>query len=92
MPSMCCNLRFAESLGKGEGTMIFKIIGGALIAWAILDFGLSYMGTDVWLDWLGVQLPELIYRFSAIIEGVIGFFLWNLGSSGSGDGEEAGTT
>jgi hypothetical protein len=65
--------------------MIFKIIGGLLIAWAVLDFGLSYMGTDVWLDWLGVQLPEAIYRFSAMIEGVIGLLLWNLGSRGEAD-------
>jgi hypothetical protein len=65
--------------------MIFKIIGGALIAWAIADFGLSYMGTDVWYDWLGIQLPEAIYRFSAIIVGVIGGAIWKLGGSSDVD-------
>ncbi len=61
--------------------MIFKILGGALIAWAVADFALSYMGTDVWLDWLGIHLPEVIYRFSAIIVGVIGGVIWKLGDS-----------
>jgi hypothetical protein len=65
--------------------MIFKIVGGALIAWAIADFGLSYMGTDVWYDWLGIQLPEAIYRFSAIIVGVIGGAIWKLGDSSDAD-------
>jgi hypothetical protein len=58
--------------------MIFKILGGALIAWAVADFGLSYMGTDVWSDWLGIQLPEVIYRYSAMIVGVIGGVIWKL--------------
>jgi hypothetical protein len=65
--------------------MIFKILGGALIAWAVADFGLSYLGTDVWLDWLGIQLPEAIYRFSAIIVGVIGGAIWKLGASADAD-------
>jgi hypothetical protein len=65
--------------------MIFKILGGALIAWAVADFGLSYMGTDVWYDWLGIQLPEVIYRFSAIIVGVIGGAIWKLGDSAETD-------
>ena len=61
--------------------MIFKILGGILIAWAVADFGLSYMGTDVWYDWLGIQLPEAIYRFSAIIVGGIGGTIWKFGDS-----------
>ncbi len=65
--------------------MIFKILGGALIAWAVADFGLSYMGTDVWYDWLGIQLPEVIYRFSAMIVGVIGGVVWKLGDAGEAE-------
>lgn len=67
--------------------MIFKIVGGLLIAWAVADFGLSYMGTDVWLDWLGVELPEIIYRYSAMIVGVVGGVIFSLG--GSAEPEDA---
>jgi hypothetical protein len=71
--------------------MIFKIIGGALIAWAVVDFGSSYMGTDVWSDWLGIQLPEVIYRYSAMIVGVIGGVIWKLGDAASAEeGAEQG--
>lgn len=49
-----------------------KYLGYVLIAWGVLDFGMSYMGTDVWMDWLGVALPEAIWTYSGIIAIVLG--------------------
>ncbi len=63
--------------------MILKIIGGLLIAWAVVDFGMSYAGTDVWGQWLGIQLPDILYKYSAYIVGVIGAVVWSLGGKGN---------
>ena len=34
------------------------LLGLILIAFGITDFAMSWMGTDVWADWLGIQLPD----------------------------------
>ena len=66
-----------------------KYLGYALIAWGVLDFGLSYAGTDVWLDWLGIQLPEAIWTYSGMIAVVIGYGVLKLTSGDEGEEEEA---
>jgi uncharacterized membrane protein YphA (DoxX/SURF4 family) len=53
-----------------------------------VDFGGSYAGFDLWGDFFGIQLPELLWRFSAYIEMIIGYFLFNMGSKSS-DAEES---
>jgi hypothetical protein len=45
-----------------------KYIGYALIA-----FGLSYSGTDLWGEVIGVQLPEVIWAYSGMIAAAIGY-------------------
>lgn len=64
-----------------------KTIGSLLIAFAFTDFVLSWMGTDVWLDWFGIQVPEVIYRWTPLIVSVIGSVFIGLGSD---SGENAG--
>ena len=51
------------------------IIGGLLILFGIVDLVGSFAGFDVWGDWIGVNLPEIIWRFTAFIEIGIGWFL-----------------
>ena len=64
------------------------LLGLILIAFGITDFAMSWMGTDVWADWLSIQLPDWLYPFSAIIEVAIGSQLLSMGddaeASGSG--------
>jgi len=50
-----------------------KYIGYALIAFGIADFGLSYGGTDLWGEVIGVQLPEVIWAYSGMIAAAIGY-------------------
>jgi len=61
--------------------MTMKIIGGLLILFGLVDIGGSYAGLDVWTDWLGIELPEVIWNFTGYAEIGIGYFCFNLGSS-----------
>ena len=45
---------------------MLKIIGGIIIAWGVLDFGLSWMGTNLYSE-IGIQLPDVIYSYTALI-------------------------
>ena len=56
-----------------QKTSILQVIGGLFILFAIADFTLSYMGTNL----TGFMGPAS--RFSPIIFGLIGSFLMNSG-------------
>jgi hypothetical protein len=60
--------------------MVFKIIGGLLIVFGLIDMVGSWTELDVWTDWLGIELPEAVWSFSAYIEIGLGYFLFNLGN------------
>ena len=62
------------------------IIGGLLVLFGLVDLGGSFAGIDVWGDWIGVNLPEFLWRFSAWIEMGIGGFLIKMAS---GDSDES---
>lgn len=55
-----------------------KYLGYALIEWGVLDFGLSYAGANVWMDWLGMELPEAIWRFSGKTAVAVGYGILKL--------------
>ena len=57
-----------------------KIIGGLLFAFGVADVVGSFAGVDVWGEWIGVQLPEAIWSFTAYIEMGLGYLLFRLGS------------
>lgn len=60
---------------------LLKIFGGLLIAFGLVDMIGSFTGLDVWGEWIGLDLPEFIWSFTAYIEIGIGYFLIKLGSS-----------
>ena len=64
---------------------MLKIIGAVLFLFGLVDLIGSYAGLDVWGDWIGVTLPEAIWRFTSYIEMAAGWILFKLGS---GAGEE----
>ncbi len=71
--------------------MIFKIIGGLLAAWGVMDIGFSYSGTDIWLDWLGIDLwsiNQFLGKYIGWIEIVLGSVIWNLSGRRNGSAEE----
>ena len=66
--------------------MALKAIGGILILIGLVDFLGSFAGFDLW-GTMGIDLPEIIWRFTAYIELAAGYALLKAG--GGGDAEEA---
>lgn len=64
-----------------------KYVGYVLIVWGIADIALSYMGTDVWSEWFGIQLEGFLYSYSGAIAIVIGGLLTRVGRS---EGKKSG--
>jgi hypothetical protein len=59
------------------GTSFINIIGGLLIALAVIDFAMSFAGTNL------TSFMGPVSRFSPIIFGLIGSTLLNVGKEGS---------
>ena len=55
-----------------------KIIGILLILWGLADFGLSWTDTDLYYE-IGIQIPDVIYPWTAVISMGIGFAIYTLG-------------
>ena len=64
--------------------MALKIIGVLLIVFGLVDLVGSFADFDLWME-IGVELPELLWRFSAYIEIALGYFLFKLGSGSSSE-------
>jgi len=67
--------------------MALKAIGGLLMLVGIVDFLGSFAGFDLW-GMTGIQLPEIIWRYTAYIELAAGYAMFKAGSS-AGTAEEA---
>lgn len=53
-----------------------KIVGILIILFGIVDLIGSFTGFDLW-GTIGIELPELIWRYSAYIEIAIGYGVMN---------------
>jgi hypothetical protein len=60
-----------------SGTSFINVIGGLLIAFAVIDFLMSFAGTNL------TSFMGPVSRFSPIIFGLIGSTLLNVGKEGS---------
>lgn len=65
--------------------MALKIVGVLLMAFGIVDLIGSFAEFDLWME-IGIELPDLIWRFSAYIEIALGYFLFKLGSGSKPEG------
>ena len=61
------------------------IIGWFFVLLGVVDLVGSYSGYDVWGDWIGVVLPEFIWRWTAWLELGLGWFLIKAGAGSPGD-------
>lgn len=60
---------------------MFKIIGGAIFLWGLLDTGLSYSdGGDLWYQLFGIILPEPFYQFAGIGAMALGGIIFSIGN------------
>lgn len=57
-----------------------KIAGIIIIAFGLVDLAGSYTDFDLWGGFIGVDLPEILWKYSSYIEIVLGYFLMNMGS------------
>jgi len=57
-----------------------KILGYILIVVGVVDFGGSFVGFDLWLEVFGINLTGILYQFSPLIVGGIGYALVSVGS------------
>lgn len=55
-----------------------KIVGFILIAVGLVDLVGSYTEFDLWGGFLGIQLPDLLWKYSSYIELIAGYGLINL--------------
>ena len=60
-----------------------KILGMIIIAFGLTDLIGSYMDFDLWGGFLGVNLPEVLWKYSSYIEIAIGYGLMSFGSKNS---------
>jgi len=58
-----------------------KIIGIILIAFGLVDLIGSFADFDLWGGFIGVELPDLLWQYSAYLEMIAGYLLFNAGSS-----------
>ena len=59
---------------------IIQLVGGAIVVWGFIDLGMSWAGTDVWWDWLGVDVGGLFPFTHWIAFGVGGVMTYAAGS------------
>ncbi|MBS9777260.1 MAG: hypothetical protein KGV50_00725 [Gammaproteobacteria bacterium] len=63
---------------------ILLVVGALLFIFGIVDFGGSYADFDLWGE-IGIQLPDVIWKYSAYIEMAIGAVLFSLGKDSDED-------
>lgn len=65
-----------------------KIIGVLLVIFGIIDFaGAEFNDFDVWYEWFGIELPEILWMLSPWIESGLGIILFRVGGGNDGDEE-----
>ncbi len=64
------------------------IIGGILVVFGLADLIGSFTGYDLWGGVIGVQLPDIIWKYSAYGELLVGYFIFKAGMSTSDDSAE----
>lgn len=69
--------------------MALKIVGGLLVAFGLVDLIGSFADFDLWGGFIGVELPDLVWKYSAYIEIAIGYFLFNASKTASTQSTEA---
>ena len=68
-----------------------KILGFVFVAIGLVDLIGSFMGFDLWGGFLGINLPDILWQYSAYIELAIGYGLIQFGSGGDDAEPEAGS-
>ena len=58
-----------------------KVLGILLILFGVIDLlGDWFFGFDLWVDFIGIELPEIIWTYSGYIEVLVGWLFLRAGS------------
>ncbi len=58
-----------------------KVLGILLILFGVIDLlGAWFFGFDLWGDFIGIELPEIIWTYSGYIEVLVGWLFLRAGS------------
>ena len=68
-----------------------KIAGIILIALGLLDLLGSYADFDLWGGLLGIQLPDLLWQYSAYLELLAGYLLFKADAKSANTETEEGS-
>ena len=64
--------------------MLLKILGALIFAWGAADMAMGFAQKDLW-GMIGVQLPDIIWRYSHYIAMAIGAGLFMYSGSSEDD-------
>ncbi|MBV1910806.1 MAG: hypothetical protein KUG78_16020, partial [Kangiellaceae bacterium] len=59
------------------------VVGGILVVFGLTDLIGSFAGFDLWTDIVGIQLPDIVWRYSAYAEMFIGYLIFKAGMGAS---------
>lgn len=68
--------------------LALMILGGLIIAFGLVDLAGSYANFDLWGGIIGIQLPEMVWKYSSYGEIVVGVLLFKAGNAMSKDTSE----
>ncbi len=63
------------------------IVGAILVVFGVVDMAGSFAEFDLWGEIMGVELPEIVWQYSAYGEMLLGYFIFKAGL-GIGTAEE----
>jgi len=64
------------------------VVGGILVGFGLADLIGSFSEFDLWGDVVGVQLPEIIWKYSAYAEIAVGYLVFKSGMGVSNNESE----
>jgi len=68
--------------------MVLMVVGGLLVVFGLADLIGSFAGFDLWGGVIGIQVPEMVWKYSAYGEMLIGYFIFKAGVGVSEEVEE----
>lgn len=59
--------------------IILMAVGGMLCVFGLVDLIGSFAEFDLWGGFIGIQLPEILWQYSAYLELIVGYFIFKAG-------------
>jgi hypothetical protein len=71
--------------------IVLMILGGLLVAVGLIDLIGSFTDFDLWGGFIGVELPDILWKYSAYGELLIGYLIFKAGMDTSEEDMEEST-